>query len=73
MKPQVGQIWKIKEHIRIARKISYNYLFLAKIERDKKHGDVVFFEALGPIQHFETRTNQSYLTWLTANCELVSG
>ena len=73
MMVKCGQIWKIKEYIRIAKNISYNHIFIIKIQRDKKYGDVVWFDVIGCVQPFEIPTNQTYLTWLVANCELVSG
>jgi hypothetical protein len=73
MMVKCGQVWQIKEYVRTAKNISYSHIFITKVVIDKMYGDVVWFEALGHIHHFESRTNQSYLTWLTVNCELVSG
>jgi hypothetical protein len=72
MNAKAGQIWEIKEHIRIAKHFMFSHVFITKIEENKKTGDVVYYDILGPLHELQYRETNSYLSWLIANCELVS-
>ena len=73
MMVKCGQVWKIKENIRIARNLNFSYIFVTKVQENKKTGDVVYYDILGPLYEFQYRETNSYLSWLITNCELVSG
>ena len=73
MMPQVGQIWKIKDHVPVPTDYS-RYVFITKIEVNKRLGDFVHYNRIGSKnKNKENRDDQTYLTWMMVNAELVSG
>ena len=73
MMVKCGQVWQIKEYVRAERNLYFSYIFVTKVQEDKKHGDVVYFDILGPVPVFQGKSSHSFLTWLIVNCDLVNG
>jgi len=71
MTPQVGQIWKIKDHVFIPKKFS-RYIFIVKIGYTKFDGALIYFNRIGS-DNIYSKSDTGYLKWFIDNCELVSG
>jgi len=72
MTPQVGQIWKIKDHVPVPIDCS-RYVFITKIVVNKRLGDSIFYDRIGTKNLNRDSNDRTYLTWMMVNAELVSG
>jgi hypothetical protein len=73
IEPKAGQLWEIKEYIRIIKSLSFRYIFITNIKKYYKNQYTVYFDIIGPISQFERRADSVDVKWLIDNCELVSG